>query len=288
MKVSSVLSKKMAFKSHFLSSSKNFFKILFLFNNLFFHILFYNFCGIKSSAAERKIFRMERLDKIISARTALSRKDAKTAISRGKVSVNGETIRSSDHKVCENDEIVLDGKKISEKAHIYIVLNKPKGYVSATEDPSQKTVLELVPPELSRKGIFPAGRLDKDTTGLMIITDDGEFAHDILSPRKHVAKSYAVTIDLPVTEEMKAGFEGGIELSDGICKPAELNITGEYTAEVTLSEGRYHQIKRMFGCFGAKVTELHRLSMGGFKLPADLSEGVCRELTDEEIALIKS
>lgn len=231
---------------------------------------------------------MERLDKIISNRTGISRKDAKSAISSGKVTVSGNVIRSSDYKVGENEEIILDGKKISGNAHVYIVLNKPKGYVSATEDPQQKTVIELVPPELFRNGIFPAGRLDKDTTGLMIITDDGDFAHRILAPKKHVPKKYAVTIDLPVTEEMKIGFEKGIELSDGICKSAKLFKTGEYTCEVTLSEGRYHQIKRMFGCFGAKVTELHRLSMGGFSLPENLLPGECRELSEKELALIES
>ncbi len=230
---------------------------------------------------------MERLDKIISNRTGISRKDAKAAISSGKVTVSGNIIRSSDFKVSENDEIFLENKKISGNAHVYIVLNKPKGYVSATEDPEQKTVIELVPPELFRNGIFPAGRLDKDTTGLMVITDDGDFAHRILAPRKHVPKKYAVTIDLPVTDEMKNGFENGIELSDGICKSAKLIKTGEYTCDVTLSEGRYHQIKRMFGCFGAKVTELHRLSMGGFSLPEDLLPGECRELTEKELALIE-
>ena len=122
----------------------------------------------------------------------------------------------------------------------------------------------------------------------MVITDDGDFAHRILAPRKHVPKKYAVTIDLPVTEEMAIGFEKGIELNDGICKTAKLFKTGDFTCEVTLSEGRYHQIKRMFGCFGAKVTELHRLSMGGFELPKDLPEGKCRELTNEELALIES
>ncbi len=187
----------------------------------------------------------------------------------------------------EKDEIVAKGKKISENAHIYIVLNKPKGYVSATEDKNQKTVLELIPAELLRKGLFPAGRLDKDTTGFMIITDDGEFAHDILSPKKHVPKTYAVTLDITVTEEMKSRFESGVELSDGTCKPAFLEITGVNTCSITLSEGRYHQIKRMFGCFGAKVIELNRTSIGGFNLPDDLPEGRCREITAEELILIK-
>ncbi len=231
---------------------------------------------------------MERLDKMISSRTGISRKDAKSAISSGKVTVSGQIIRSSEYKVSENDEIFLEGKKIDGKEHLYIVLNKPKGYVSATEDPKQKTVLELIPQELFRNGLFPAGRLDKDTTGLMIITDDGDFAHRILSPKKHVPKKYLVTIDRPVSDDMKTKFSEGIELSDGVCKSAKLVKKSEYTCEVTLSEGRYHQIKRMFGCFGAKVTELHRLSMGGFCLPENLAVGNCSELTDIELALIES
>ena len=217
----------------------------------------------------------------------MSRKDAKTAVFHGKVTVNGAVVKLSDHKVSENDEIFLNGNKISKNKHIYIVLNKPQGYVSATEDESQHTVLELVPPELFRKGLFPAGRLDKDTTGLMIITDDGDFAHRILSPKKHVRKSYAVTLDIPVTAEMKEAFEKGVALSDGVCKPAGLAFGGKYDCTVTLFEGRYHQIKRMFGCFGAKVTALKRISIGGFSLPEDLPEGQCRELDESELDLIE-
>ncbi len=229
---------------------------------------------------------MERLDKIISNRTGLSRKEVKAAISAGRVTVNGKAVRSSDIKI-SSEEICLDCKKISGKEHLYIVLNKPKGYVSATEDKEQKTVLELVPENLQRSGLFPAGRLDKDTTGLMIITDDGDFAHRILAPRKHVSKKYAVTVDIPVTDKMAEGFEKGVELNDGVCKTAKLIKTGDCTAEVTLSEGRYHQIKRMFGCFGAKVVELHRLSIGEFTLPEDLLPGECREITEEELILIE-
>lgn len=217
----------------------------------------------------------------------MSRKDAKTAVFHGKVTVNGAVVKLSDHKVSENDEIFLNGNKISKNKHIYIVLNKPQGYVSATEDESQHTVLELVPPELFRKGLFPAGRLDKDTTGLMIITDDGDFAHRILSPKKHVRKSYAVTLDIPVKAEMKEAFEKGVALSDGVCKPAGLAFGGKYECTVTLFEGRYHQIKRMFGCFGAKVTALKRISIGGFSLPENLPEGQCRELDESELDLIE-
>ena len=137
------------------------------------------------------------------------------------------------------------------------------------------------------RDLFPAGRLDKDTTGLMIITDDGEFAHNILSPKKHVQKIYEVTLDIPVTEEMKEGFLKGVNLSDGECKSAILNITGKYTCNVTLKEGRYHQIKRMFGCYKATVVELNRICMGEFFLPDDLNQGEIRELTDKDLELIQ-
>ena len=177
-------------------------------------------------------------------------------------------------------------KKLNVTSNIYLILNKPAGYISATEDRSQKTVLDLIDTKYSHREMFPAGRLDKDTTGMMIITDDGQFAHNILAPKKHISKTYEVEIDLPVTEEMRQGFEKGINLNDGVCKTAELRITGENTAIVVLTEGRYHQIKRMFGCFGAKVTKLHRIAMGELNLPTDLKEGESRELSKEELELL--
>ena len=169
------------------------------------------------------------------------------------------------------------------KKHIYLVLNKPQGYISATEDRTAKTVLDLVPEQYMRKGLFPAGRLDKDTTGMMIITDDGEFAHNILAPRKHIEKTYRVQIDIDITEEMKEKFKQGIILKDHVCCPATIVVEDKNTALITITEGKYHQIKRMFGCFGAKVVNLHRISMGGLQLPSDLKEGQCRELTAEEL-----
>ena len=143
--------------------------------------------------------------------------------------------------------------------------------------------MDLVPDELFREDLFPAGRLDKDTTGLMIITNDGMLAHNILSPKKHVKKIYEVTIDIPVTEKMVKKFAEGIKLNDGECKPGKLEITGEYTCRVTISEGRYHQIKRMFGCLKAKVVELNRICIGNFELPNNLNQGECRELTENEL-----
>ena len=231
---------------------------------------------------------MERLDKIIVAQTRYSRKEVKELVRQKRVTVNGENMSKSDIKVdSEKDKIAIDGKLINIKKHIYLILNKPKGYISATEDKNMQTVLELVPKEYQHRNLFPAGRLDKDTTGLMLITDDGEFAHNILSPKKHVKKLYNVTIDIPVTEEMVNGFKDGVALNDGECKSAILQITGTYTGMVTLIEGRYHQIKRMFGCYGAKVIELQRIGMGDLILPDNLKMGECRELTEKELEKIK-
>lgn len=231
---------------------------------------------------------MERLDKVIGSQTSYSRKDIKELVKKKKVLVNGEIVLKSDIKIdSSKDKIMVDGKEIIFKKYVYLMLNKPKGYVSATVDKNDKTVLELVPFEYRHRDLFPAGRLDKDTTGLMIITDDGEFAHDILSPKKHVSKTYNVVIDIPMTSDMVIGFKNGVNLNDGECKSAGLEITGEYTGIVTLTEGRYHQIKRMFGCFGAKVIELERIKMGSFYLPSDLKLGECREFTKEELKQVQ-
>ena len=183
--------------------------------------------------------------------------------------------------------VPVAGEPLRVQRTLTLMLNKPQGYVSAARDARDKTVLELVPPEYRRKEMFPAGRLDKDTTGLMILTDDGGLAHEILAPKKHVPKQYRVTIDIPMTEEMVRRFSEGIVLNDGICRPAELTLEGEYTGMVTLREGRYHQIKRMFGCCGATVTALHRLSMGALRLDDALAAGECRPLTGEELVLLR-
>lgn len=231
---------------------------------------------------------MERLDKIVSNQTGYSRKEVKELVRNKRIMVNDDVVSKSDIKVDPiNDLISLDGENINVKKKVYLMLNKPKGYVSATEDKELPTVLELVPIEYSHRDLFPAGRLDRDTTGLMLITDDGEFAHNILSPKKHVKKTYNVTIDIPMTEEMVSGFKEGVNLIDGECKSAGLEITGQYTGVVTLVEGRYHQIKRMFGCFGAKVVELERIGMGNFFLPSNLELGECREFTEEELKRVK-
>lgn len=231
---------------------------------------------------------MERIDKLIASETNYSRKEVKELIKKKKVTVNEQIITKSDLKIKpNNDKIKIDNIELKIKKHIYLILNKPEGYISATEDKNTKTVLDLVPQDYAHRALFPAGRLDKDTTGLMLITDDGAFAHNILSPKKHIKKLYDVTIDIPITEEMVTGFKKGVLLNDGECKSANLQITGPTTGLVTLTEGRYHQIKRMFGCFKAKVIKLNRIGMGNLILPSNLKIGECRELTEEELNKIK-
>ena len=231
---------------------------------------------------------MERIDKVIGNQMGYSRREIKELIRRGRVIVNSTVITKSDSKIDSNiDVIEIDGKIINIKKYIYLILNKPKGYVSATSDKRIPTVLDLVPSEYLHRNLFPVGRLDKDTTGLMIITDDGTFAHNILSPKKHVKKTYNVTIDIPVTDEMIIEFKNGVMLNDGMCKSALLEKTGKYSSLVTLTEGRYHQIKRMFGCFGAKVILLERIKIGNLSLPDNLEIGSCRELSTEELNRIQ-
>ena len=232
---------------------------------------------------------MERLDKVISSQTNYTRKDIKDLVKKKNILVNGEVVLKSDIKVdLSVDKISVFGEELIFKKFVYLMLNKPKGYVSATEDKNMPTVLELVPDEYLHRDLFPAGRLDRDTTGLMFITDDGDFAHNILSPKKHISKTYNVTIDIDMSDDMVSGFKEGVNLNDGECKSASLEITGKNTGIVILTEGRYHQIKRMFGCFGAKVIELERTKMGNFSLPDDLELGCVREFTNEELDSVRS
>ena len=230
---------------------------------------------------------MKRIDKIISEQTNYTRKEIKKLIMQGVVLVNENVIKKPEEKYDEEKiEIIINDKKVKIKRHIYLLLNKPKGYVSTTDTLHERSVLEFVPDEFKTRELFPAGRLDKDTTGLMLITDDGEFAHNILSPKKHVKKIYEVTIDIPITNSMIKGFEKGVNLSDGECKTAKLEVISEYVAKVTITEGRYHQIKRMFGCYGAKVVELNRICIGDLFLPKDLKLGEIREAEERELEKI--
>lgn len=230
---------------------------------------------------------LKRIDRILSEQTNYSRKEIKKLVSKGEVLVNGNVVRKPDEKYDEDKIGIFIGKeKISVNRHFYLLLNKPKGFVSTTISLDDKTVIDLVPDKYKTRVLFPAGRLDKDTTGLMLITDDGVFAHNILSPKKHIKKVYEVVIDRDITEEMISSFKEGVRLSDGECKSALLEKIDNKRCFVTLTEGRYHQIKRMFGCFKAKVVELKRISMGELYLPSDLGVGEVREASDEELLKI--
>lgn len=226
----------------------------------------------------------ERLDKFISSQTALSRKDAGRAIRDKRVTVCGEICRAVDAKVDpEVDPITLDGQALTYQKHVYYLLNKPAGFVSATEDKTEKTVLDLIPPDLRRDGIFPAGRLDKDTTGLLILTDDGDYAHRMLSPKKHVDKTYVATLDRKPDESIGEAFEKGITLADGtVCQPGQAVCLGDHRAQVTIREGKYHQVKRMFAALGYKVTALERIRIGGLTLDKSLKQGAIRPLSEQE------
>lgn len=232
--------------------------------------------------------KLQRLDKIISSQLNISRSIARQDIRVGKVFVDGQLIRDPSFQAdAEKSFIKHCGQPVVYKEHIYILMNKPKGVLSASEDKKCKTVVDLVPSELKRGELFPVGRLDKDTTGLLIITDDGDFAHNVISPKKNVIKTYRVILDGNITEDMVEIFKKGVVLADGTeCKPAELLPLGENLAEIKISEGKYHQIKRMFGTVGLGVNELERIAMGNLQLPPDLPYGECRELEKSEILAI--
>lgn len=234
---------------------------------------------------------MERLDKIIASQGKYSRSEVKKLVKAGLVTLNGRVVKSSDIKCDVNTDVIsIDGVSLNYKKHIYIMLNKPKGVISATEDPSQKTVIDLVPKELMRQGLFPAGRLDGDTTGFVLITDDGDFAHRILSPKNHIMKTYHATLQRELTDEDVVKFKEGLTLGDGTkCLEAHVRMLPdrENVAEVIICEGKYHQVKRMFASLGNKVLELRRVKMGGLELDESLKEGKCRELTDEEVKAIE-
>lgn len=228
---------------------------------------------------------MERIDKILSSALKISRTDVKKLIKKQNVTVSGKRITDANAKVDpDKDSISLNGKPIEYKKHIYIMMNKPKGVISASEDKSVPTVVDLVPDELKRSGLFPAGRLDSDTTGFVLITDDGDFAHRILSPKKHVEKTYHALLERPLSESDIKSFADGIELKDGtLCLESKLRSLGGSMAEVIIHEGKYHQIKRMFAAVGNKVLELRRVKIGGLSLDESLKEGECREITSDEL-----
>ena len=237
---------------------------------------------------------MMRLDKYLADMGEGTRQEVKKYIRRGSVTVNGEQVRSPERKVDERDQVCLDGRKVSYVAEEYFMLNKPAGVVSATEDKRDRTVLDLIQYK-KRKDLFPVGRLDKDTEGLLLITNDGALSHRLLSPRHHVDKTYYVEVQGHVTEENRAAFQRGVNIGTEeeplVTMPARLEIleAGQSLSRVrlTIREGKFHQVKRMFLSQGMEVTYLKRESMGSLRLDDSLAPGEYRPLTEHEIKRLK-
>ena len=230
-----------------------------------------------------------RLDKCLADCGLGTRSEVKSLLKAKRITVNGKVVNNGKVQVnLETDEILFDGEKIQYEEFVYIMMNKPKGVVSATEDNLHKTVLDLIDPLYFKKGVFPVGRLDIDTHGLLLLTNDGESAHRLLSPKKHVTKIYQARVEGVMTEEDAAAFEKGIVLSDGTeCMPARLGILSvaqdESIVQIHLKEGKFHQVKRMVKACGKTVVDLQRLTMGPLKLDESLTLGESRPLTEEEL-----
>ncbi len=225
-----------------------------------------------------------RLDKFFSTVGELSRSETQRAVRAKRITVNGEVAKKADVKVDpENDVITLDGERIAYKRFTYIMLNKPEGYISATDDSRLPTVLELLPEKYGKLGLFPCGRLDRDTVGLMLLTDDGELAHFLLSPVSHVPKTYLFRSREPLDEASAKKLCEGVDIGErSLTKPAALEYDGT-SGKITISEGRYHQIKRMFEVVGNEIVYLERTTFGPLMLDPALSRGEWRELTENEI-----
>ena len=231
-----------------------------------------------------------RLDKYLKVSRLIKRRTvANEACDAGKVTVNGIVEKKADRHIDPDvDVVTLCGERIVYRRYTYILLNEPAGYVSATEDGRDPTVLTLLPEELQRIGLFPCGRLDKYTLGLMLLTNDGDLSHRLLSPRHHVEKRYAYTCRLPLLAEDMEQLERGVELEDGyMTKPARIIAEPESRSGIiVLTEGKYHQIKRMFEAVGNKIETLERVTFGPLSLDPTLERGEWRYLNDEEMALI--
>lgn len=227
---------------------------------------------------------MQRLDKLAASAFNISRAQAQNAVRKGLVSVGGEVCRSPEKKFPENSELSMGGVTGAYEKYVYIMMDKPEGYLSATEDTRDPTVTELLPEELTRRRLGICGRLDKDTTGLLLITDDGELNHRLTSPRYHLDKVYIAGTDRPAGEDDVRAFAEGMDLGDFTARPARLEILDDdgMTCRVTISEGKFHQIKRMFAQRGIEVLSLRRVAMGGILLDDTLGPGGFRRLTQAE------
>lgn len=233
---------------------------------------------------------MERLDKVLVSQNVGSRKEIGQLARKGQITVNGIPVKKADTKVDpQRDVLCVCGREIVFQRFVYYMLHKPAGVLSASRDRHAETVLDLLPPQLQRRNLFPAGRLDKDTEGLLILTDDGDFAHRMLSPKHHVEKEYYARLDAPLVPDADKRFAAGIVLQDFTCQPAKLSILedGETPlVSIVVQEGKFHQVKRMCLACGAAVTYLKRMRIGKLWLDESLPAGAVRPLTEAEIEAI--
>ena len=237
-----------------------------------------------------------RLDKYLVACAVGSRTEVKNFLKTGRVTVNGKKEKSAKLQINEDtDEICFDGQKLDYEEFVYYMMNKPQGVISATEDPKHKTVLDLLDDLARSKEVFPVGRLDIDTHGLLLLTNDGQLAHALLSPKRHVEKTYLAQVDGIMTDEDIKAFEQGIPLKDFTCQPAKLELVSldkeenQSLVRVTIAEGKFHQVKRMVAYCGKEVVDLQRLTMGTLTLDEGLKRGEWRRLTKDELeALLES
>ncbi len=228
-----------------------------------------------------------RMDKFLSLSLGISRSEAKILLKNGNITVDGKKVTKGDFKFEESSEVKNGNTVLTYKKYIYLLMNKPEGILSAATDKRVKTVIDIIPEKFRRDGLFPVGRLDKSTTGLLIVTDDGDFGHRVTSPKTETEKCYYAELDGEVKEEHIKVFAEGITLVSGeVCKPAILRPSERCSAYVTVTEGKYHQIKRMFGVVGLGVNKLHRVSIGKLTLPKTLAPGEVIELAEAEKALI--
>lgn len=230
---------------------------------------------------------MTRLDKLLTQSGLYSRSEARELIRSGRVSVDGETLRRPEAKAADDAAVFVDGEEVNCSLCRYFMLNKPAGVLSATDDRSQPTVLDLLPREIRALGLFPVGRLDKDTTGLLLLTNDGGFAHRVISPKHGVVKTYLAVTSYPVDAEDVRAFREGITLADGTrCLPAVLEPLDGCRCRVLVSEGKYHQVKRMLAACGKPCTALERTAVGALELDPELPRGGWRELRQFETGLV--
>ncbi len=231
---------------------------------------------------------MLRLDKYIADTGAYSRKEVKAMAKQGLITVDSRVVRDVALRIDENSaEVAIGGKRVNWRKYVYVMLNKPAGYISSTEE-SDRTVMKLLPPEYTKMECFPCGRLDIDTVGLLIITNDGPLAHELLSPRHHAEKTYFYRCSPAIGEREAEMLCAGVDIGGYVTKTSKVELCDGESGRITLTEGKFHQIKRMFEAVGSSITYLRRVEFGGIPLDESLKEGEWRELTDGEIETLRS